>query len=534
MAWTAAGELHSTMPSVRTPLPQQISIQRKPGGRSSHCRNACARRRLQRPSPPVVVAAGGPSIQCHSFNFGKRKTVPLRLLRKSLGTAALSLRRVDPDAPSGAAPSQPPLEGPSTGGRRASSGRSGSAQPSPRFNAPHQADTSAASACGIGKPGQSEPPFEGPASRQKQACGRPEMRRTLGTRCEHAPRRSGHARSRNGVRWSAGALAVGHGAREHWAKCVSSSGRFASVVDTSSAAGAASAFVVAIQQQLDELSSEGLYRQLRRVEGRPGPRMLVDGRECLMMASSNYLDLAGDPRVVAAAHDAGETFGTAAAGSRLINGNLALHETLEVELAAFLGFESSLVFSSGYLANLGVLTSLCGPDDLIVSDELNHASIIDGCRLSGARTRVFRHNDPDALADVLGQERRGRRRLVVLDGVFSMDGDVARLRELVPIAREHDALVILDDAHGIGILGASGRGTAEQEQVAVDVLIGNLGKALGSFGAFVACTEQLRDLLINTARTFVFTCALPAPALGAAREALRVVQREPVPRTGPP
>ena len=308
---------------------------------------------------------------------------------------------------------------------------------------------------------------------------------------------------------------------------VASSSRFVSVVDASSVAGVASPFAVGIQQQLDDLRSEGLYRQLRCVEGRPGPRMLVDGRDCLMMASSNYLDLAGDSRVVAAARDASEAFGTAAAGSRLINGNLVLHESLEVELAAFVGFESSLVFSSGYLANLGVLTSLCGPDDLIVSDELNHASIIDGCRLSGARTRVFRHNDPDALAEVLDQERTSPRRVVVLDGVFSMDGDVARLRELVPIAREHDALVILDDAHGIGILGARGRGTAEQEQVAVDVLIGNLGKALGSFGAFVACTEQLRDLLINTARSFVFTCALPPPALGAAREALRVIQREP-------
>jgi len=255
--------------------------------------------------------------------------------------------------------------------------------------------------------------------------------------------------------------------------------------------------------------------------------MLVDGRECLMMASSNYLDLAGDPRVVGAAAEAGETCGTAAAGSRLINGNLSLHESLETELAAFAGSESSLLFSSGYLANLGVLTSLCGPDDVILSDELNHASIIDGCRLSGARTRVFRHNDTDDLAQALGQEQRSRRRVVVLDGVFSMDGDVAPLRDLVPVAREHGALVILDDAHGIGILGAGGRGTAEQEQVAVDILIGNLGKALASFGAFVACSKQLRSYLINTARSFIFTCALPPPAVAAAREALRIIQQEP-------
>ena len=286
-------------------------------------------------------------------------------------------------------------------------------------------------------------------------------------------------------------------------------------------------FAVELQQQLDGLRSEGLFRELRRVEGLPGPRMLVDGRTCVMMASSNYLDLAGDSRVLAAARDAGDTFGTAAAGSRLINGNLSLHESLEVALAAFVGFESSLVFSSGYMANLGVLSSLCGPEDVIVSDELNYASIIDGCRLSGARTRVFRHNDADALATVLGEERRCRRRVVVLDGVFSMDGDVARLRDLVPVAREHGAFVILDDAHGIGVLGTTGRGTAEHEGVGVDVLIGNLGKALGSFGAFVACSEQLRVYLINTARSFIFTCALPPPALGAAHEALRILQREP-------
>jgi 8-amino-7-oxononanoate synthase len=275
------------------------------------------------------------------------------------------------------------------------------------------------------------------------------------------------------------------------------------------------------------LRTEGGYRQLRRVEGRPAPRMLVDGRDCLMMASSNYLDLAGDPRVLAAASEAADAFGTAAAGSRLINGNLALHETLEAELATFVGLETALVFSSGYLANLGTLTALAGPDDVIVSDELNHASIIDGCRLSGAKTRVFRHNDPDHLTEVLRQESSCRRRLLVLDGVFSMDGDTARLADLVPIAREHDALVILDDAHGIGILGPNGRGTAEAEDVGVDVLVGNLGKALGSFGAFVACNALLRDCLINTARSFIFTCALAPPALGAAREALRIIQREP-------
>jgi glycine C-acetyltransferase/8-amino-7-oxononanoate synthase len=279
--------------------------------------------------------------------------------------------------------------------------------------------------------------------------------------------------------------------------------------------------------ELDDVRARGLHRRLRRVEGRQAPRMRVDGRDCLMLAGSNYLDLAGDTRVIAAAHSAATEFGTAAAGSRLINGNLRLHEELESELARFAGHEAALVFSSGYLANLGVLGALCGPDDVIVSDSLNHASIIDACRLSRAQTRVFAHNDPADFARVAGGLAGFRRRVLVVDGVYSMDGDVARLGELVPIARAHEMVVVLDDAHGLGVLGPAGRGAADAASVAVDVTIGNLGKALGSFGAFVACSAAVREYLLNAARTFIFTCALAPPALGAAREALRIAEREP-------
>jgi 8-amino-7-oxononanoate synthase len=255
--------------------------------------------------------------------------------------------------------------------------------------------------------------------------------------------------------------------------------------------------------------------------------MEVNGRDCLMLASSNYLDLAGHPEVVAAAQSAAESFGTAAGGSRLINGNLSLHEALEDDLARFCGFEAALVFSTGYMANLGVLATLARATDVVVSDELNHASIIDGCRLSGADTRIFRHNDPEDLSRVLAASAGYRRRVVMLDGVFSMDGDAAPLADLVPIARAHDAVVVVDDAHGIGALGARGRGTVERAGVAVDLLVGNLGKSLGSFGAFVCCSATVRDLLVNCARSFVFTCAIAPPALGAARQALRIVEREP-------
>jgi len=255
--------------------------------------------------------------------------------------------------------------------------------------------------------------------------------------------------------------------------------------------------------------------------------MRIDGRECLVLAGSNYLDLAADARVVAAARDAAERYGTAAAGSRLINGNLDLHESLERELVEATGHEAALVFSTGYMANLGVLTALAGAGDVIVSDSLNHASIVDACRLARAQTRVFRHNDPADLARVAGELHGFRRRVLVVDGVYSMDGDVARLAELAQVARAHEMVLVLDDAHGLGVLGPSGRGVAELAGVEVDVLIGNLGKAFGSFGAFAAGSALLREYLVNTARAFIFTCALAPPAAGAARAALAVSRAEP-------
>jgi 8-amino-7-oxononanoate synthase len=266
---------------------------------------------------------------------------------------------------------------------------------------------------------------------------------------------------------------------------------------------------------------------MRAIDGVPGPRMRVGGRTVLMLAGANYLDLAGDPRVIAAAAAATERHGTAAGGSRLISGNTETHEALERELARFSGTESALVYSTGYMANLGVLTALTGPGDVIVSDALNHASIIDACRLSQAETRVFAHNDPVDLERVAAGCARFRRRLLITDGVYSMDGDTARLRDLLPVARAHDMLTIVDDAHGFGVLGPSGRGAAEQAGERVDLLIGNLGKALGSFGAFVACSARMRELLVNTSRSFIFTCGLAPGAAGAAAAALRIAEAEP-------
>jgi len=269
---------------------------------------------------------------------------------------------------------------------------------------------------------------------------------------------------------------------------------------------------------------------MRRLGGAQGPRMEVDGKQVLLFAGSNYLDLAHHPAVVDAAARAARDLGCAAAGSRLINGNLTLHEALEHELAEFLETESALSFSTGYMANLGVISSLVGAGDAVVSDALNHASIVDGCRLSRAALRVFPHADLAGLAAVL-EDVAGfaRRILVVIDGVYSMDGDLAPLAEIVRTAKRYEAMLMLDDAHGFGTLGAGGRGTAEQLQVqhGVDIFVGTLGKALGSFGAFVAGPKVLRELLVNAARSFIFTCALPPPQVAAARAALHVLQAEP-------
>jgi 8-amino-7-oxononanoate synthase len=285
------------------------------------------------------------------------------------------------------------------------------------------------------------------------------------------------------------------------------------------------------QETLDAIRARGTHRRMRVLGGVQGPRMHVDGRDAWLFAGSNYLDLAGHEEVVEAAARAARDFGCAAGGSRLINGNLDLHEELEQGLAKFFGNDAALAFSSGYMANVGIIPALTGEGDVIVSDALSHASIVDGCRLSKASVRVFRHGDLDDYARVLrGARRDFRRVLVAVDGVYSMDGDLAPVAEIVALAREVDAMVLLDDAHGTGTLGRHGRGAAEHCGVSlrdVDVHLGTLGKSLGSFGAFVTGSHRLRELLVNTARSFIFSCALAPPQVAAAQAALQVMEREP-------
>jgi 8-amino-7-oxononanoate synthase len=285
---------------------------------------------------------------------------------------------------------------------------------------------------------------------------------------------------------------------------------------------------------LARLEEDGTLRELRTCDGPVTRRMRCRDRDVLMFSSGNYLDLAHDPRVVEAAARAARDIGCAAAGSRLINGSLGCHEALEADLAAFFGAEAALVFATGYMANVGVVPALVGEGDAILSDALVHASIVDGARLSRAQIVVFEHSRAESLAAAFERVRgRARRTLVVVDGVYSMDGDVAPLRAIADVAKQHDAMLLVDDAHGTGTLGKGGRGTLEAAGLleGVDVLAGTLGKALGSFGAFVVSSHKVRRLLVNKARSFVFSCALSPPQVEAAREALRLVELEPWRRT---
>jgi 8-amino-7-oxononanoate synthase len=254
----------------------------------------------------------------------------------------------------------------------------------------------------------------------------------------------------------------------------------------------------------------------------------VGGARLVNLCSNDYLGLAADPRLVAAARDAAAREGAGAGAARLVAGDLPAHGALERRLAAFKGTEAALLYSSGYHANVGVPGALVDREDLVLSDRLNHASIVDGCRLALARTVRYPHCDVGALARLL-RETRARRKLVVTDAVFGMDGDGAPLGDIAQLCREHGAMLYVDEAHATGVLGPTGAGGAEAQGVSrnVDVLMGTLGKALGSYGAFVAGSRPLADWLTSRSRTFVFTTALPPAACGAALAALEVVAAEP-------
>ncbi|MDV2495196.1 MAG: 8-amino-7-oxononanoate synthase [bacterium] len=283
---------------------------------------------------------------------------------------------------------------------------------------------------------------------------------------------------------------------------------------------------------LEALERRSRRRSMRRVALDDDGRWVVDGRPVIHLSSNDYLGLARHPAVVEAAGEALRRWGASASSARLIAGNLEPHRSLEEALAAFEGTEAALLYSTGYMANVGVVSAIVGQGDAVYSDALSHASLIDGCRLSGAELRTYPHADVDALEAMLAEDEASgkfRRRLIVTDGLFSMDGDVAPLAELAALKERFGCWMLVDEAHATGVLGEGGRGSIEQCGLSgrVEFIVGTLGKSLGSFGAYVAAERDAIEYLLNRSRSFIFTTALAPPVVAAAHAALEVLESEP-------
>lgn len=267
-----------------------------------------------------------------------------------------------------------------------------------------------------------------------------------------------------------------------------------------------------------------MYRKFRTMNTAPLPEMLIDGRTQIVFSANNYLGLANDARLVQAAEAVLHEFGVGSSGSRLTTGHTDWHQKLEGKIARFKRTEAALLFSSGFLANVGVLSSLPEKGDVILSDQYNHASIIDGCRLSKADTVVYNHIDMKDLEEKLKEALSYNRRFIVTDGVFSMDGTIAPLDQMMRLAKQYNAYMIVDDAHATGVLGENGGGTSEYFGVHPDVIIGTLSKAVGTEGGFVAGSKVLIDFLLNHARTFIFQTAMPPSICAASYTALEIIE----------
>jgi len=283
---------------------------------------------------------------------------------------------------------------------------------------------------------------------------------------------------------------------------------------------------------LEYLKEKGLYRRLRAIDGEQGSWVNLEGKRVLNLCSNDYLGIASHLKLKEAATLASYKYGCGSGASRLVCGNMTLHETLERRIASFKKTEAALVYTSGYAANIGIISSVVRKGDFVFSDELNHASIIDGCRLSRAEIKVFPHNDiaalEEKLSSILDTHPEGQC-LIVVDGVFSMDGDLAPLQELVDLAERCNALLMVDEAHATGALGPGGRGAVAHFGLEgrVPIMMGTLGKALGSFGGFVAGSQELIEYLVNTSRSFIFTTALPPPVIASALAALDILEERP-------
>lgn len=279
----------------------------------------------------------------------------------------------------------------------------------------------------------------------------------------------------------------------------------------------------------DQARAAGLYAYYRALESPQAPELSYRGRRLIMLGSNNYLGLVNDPRVIEAAKRTADKYGTGCAGSRLLNGSLDIHEQLEERLAAFVGKQSAMVYATGFQANIGALSALLTRNDTVLVDKFDHASIVDGVLLSRARVLRFRHNDVAHLSALLDRLEKGTGSLVVVDGVFSMEGDIAPVPEIAALCKRHGSALMVDDAHGLGVLGEGGRGTAVHFGVVddVDVIMGTFSKSLASIGGFIAADKDVIEFLKHTSRAMIFSASMPPPSVGAVLCALDIIESEP-------
>ncbi len=276
------------------------------------------------------------------------------------------------------------------------------------------------------------------------------------------------------------------------------------------------------------LMSQGMYPYFRTIQSAQEPEIIMNGKRMIMIGSNNYLGLTNHPKVKEAAIEAIKKYGTGCAGSRFLNGTLDIHVELEEKLARFMRKEAALVFSTGFQVNLGVISALVGKEDIVIIDKMDHASIIDGCRLSFGEMRKFRHNEPSDLERIL-KENKDKGKLIVVDGVFSMEGDIAKLPEIVSLAKKYGARLMVDDAHGIGVLGKTGRGTAEHFglEKEVDLIMGTYSKSLASIGGFIAGDEEVIHYIKHHARSLIFSASPPPASVASVSAALDIIENEP-------
>ncbi|HLE24324.1 MAG TPA: 8-amino-7-oxononanoate synthase [Thermodesulfobacteriota bacterium] len=284
-----------------------------------------------------------------------------------------------------------------------------------------------------------------------------------------------------------------------------------------------------IEEELKLICDKNLFRVLTELQSGQSPEIIIEGKRYILLASNNYLGLTTDPKVKEAARRALEKYGTGSGGSRLVSGSTDLHRKLEERIAAFKKTEAAILFSSGYLANVGTISALVRPGDVIYSDELNHASIIDGCRLSHAEIKIYKHCDVEHLNSLLGSNKSKNKELIVTDTVFSMDGDLAPLPELIKLAEKYGCMLMIDEAHATGVLGKRGSGATEYFGVEdkVSIVMGTLSKAVGSLGGYIAGSQKLIDFVRNTVRSYIFDTSLPASSLAASLAAIDIIELEP-------